>query len=472
MVDYLPDIYTSDESLQYYTNEFEDIFQESFQDVWENCVLESVKSIYNSMYLCLIVNVAFGLITSLGLPEILFHWLSAMCGVYILVITLQSTKTLMVIYLAYILTYLIIIVVITLHKRLNQTKPKEDIKRNTQIGFIASSSVVQYSLIIIFVLFEYILLDKEEWLEIRGIMMVFSMKLISLVTDQGMNDFPSFSEYCGYMFSNGNILFGPWISYENYMYQMKYPTRKNIFWVLAILRALFLAVFFLSVSNCWASYLISDNSNRLLLGYKEALSFRTSHYFICYLSEALILAAGWKDNDYHFDTETWTLSVTDPWQIEFPTALSIVVINWNKPMHAFFKKYIYRKWLPLGKFYAVFVTFLISSLFHGFEIKVSLVLISLGIFSYLQVLVRDYISQTFNMCVKIYPCKSCNHKIRPSSILCTLTKLIFSLLTVLDLIYLGVLMDQSTDEVGIYTKWNNLYFCSFWIMLINFLIVK
>ncbi|KAF7267147.1 hypothetical protein GWI33_019638 [Rhynchophorus ferrugineus] len=446
-MDFWPDIPTSDESLQYYFNDFdEDFFHETFNDIWENCVVESIKSIYNSLSITIYINLGFGLATSLGLPENIFHWLSALCGFYILIVTLQSAKGLAVIFISYLTIYVIIFVINTFHKRLKENKLKEYDRRNKYFHFVENSSIAQYSLIIFFVLFEYILLEKETWLEIRGIMMVFSMKLISIITDIDLQNFPSFSQYCGYMFSGSNILFGPWITYDYYLFLIKYPTKKNIYWLLGIVRALFLALFFLTVSNCWTSYFIPDDSNKLLLGYKEALSFRTSHYFICYLSEALMLAAGWKEKDHHFDEQYWKLSVTNPLNIELPSALSIVVINWNKPMHYFFKKYIYRKWLPLGKFYAIFLTFLISSLFHGFEIKISLVLLSLGIFSYLQILVREQVSQTFNICVKVYP--------------------------LLHLIFLGVLMDESTNEIGIYTKWSNLYFFSLWIMFINFLIVK
>lgn len=73
---------------------------------------------------------------------------------------------------------------------------------------------------------QYLVLDKDTWLEIRGVMMVFSMKLISTVTDLPPCEFPSFCQYLGYMFCGANVLFGPWISFEHYMTLVKYPTRK------------------------------------------------------------------------------------------------------------------------------------------------------------------------------------------------------------------------------------------------------
>lgn len=75
----------------------------------------------------------------------------------------------------------------------------------------------------------------------------------------------------------------------------------------------------------------------LLTSYKEAFSFRTSHYFISYLSETAMLAAGFKSLLIWNDGK-WNFTVSNPFVIEFPTALSIVVTNWNQPMHHFLKK--------------------------------------------------------------------------------------------------------------------------------------
>lgn len=128
--------------------------------------------------------------------------------------------------------------------------------------------------------------------------------------------------------------------------------------------------------------------------------------------------------------------------------------------------------MPLGKFYGILTTFIISSFLHGFEIKVSVVLITIGVFSYLQFAVRDHLAQAFDCCIRVYPCKDkCTHKYKRNNIICRLSLVVLSVLTVLHLIYLGVLMDPSTDEIGIYEKWNNLYFVSFWIMIVNILII-
>uniref|UniRef100_A0AAR5PWV8 Protein-serine O-palmitoleoyltransferase porcupine n=1 Tax=Dendroctonus ponderosae TaxID=77166 RepID=A0AAR5PWV8_DENPD len=445
-------------------------FETNLAELWENCILESIKSVFTSVYKGIVLNIIFGLLTSFGLPGILFHWLSTLLGVCMLFTTVQSSTGLIVVFVTFLSSFFIICFNKYVQSRW-ALKQQPEAKKTTR-SWLSCASCSQYGSIVLFVLCEYLLLEKETWLEIRGIMMVFSMKLTSLIADLPGPNLPGLSAYFGYMFCPGNILFGPWISFEHYMMQVNFPTRKNLHWLYGIIRALMCAVIFVTISNCWASYFISEDSNSFLLGYQEALSFRSSHYFVCYLSEAFMIAGGYKDFAYHFEEAYWKLSITNVWAIELPMSLAVVATNWNKPMHEYLKKYVYRLWLPSGKFRAVLLTFVTSSLFHGLELKVSTVLVCLGVFSYLQILVRDYISQAFDICVKVYPCKSCQHEIKRDSIVSKLTLLTFSLFTALHLVFLGVLMDESAAEVGIFQKWNDLYFCSLWIMFVNFLLVK
>lgn len=113
-----------------------------------------------------------------------------------------------------------------------------------------------------------------------------------------------------------------------------------------------------------------------------------------------------------------------------------------------------------------------SSFLHGFELKVSVVLISIGIFSYLQFAARDYFARAFNCCIRVYPCRDgCTHKYKRCTIIPGCFRLFFSVTNIIHLIYLGMLMDPSTDDIGIIKKWKNLYFISFWLMFVNVLIV-
>ncbi|KAJ8980574.1 hypothetical protein NQ317_018701 [Molorchus minor] len=449
--------FDSEESLDYLYDR-DEIYEETIFDIWDNCVVLSAISISYTLYKVILFNIIFGLIVSTGkISPTVFHILSGVNGLF-LIATLHSTKGKILILICFILSYFL------LHLGSNINK----------IKYLNHANAVKYQLVTSLVLCEYFLLEEEIWMEIRGIIMIFVMKIISLAEDidREITDFPTVFQYFGYTFSGCNIMFGPWISFQEYIFLYKHPSQKSRWWMYGIVRSLFFSMLSLMVSNCFANFFIPDSSNRWLVAYKEALSFRTSHYFICYLSEASMLAAGYKNQKIWNEPKQWRLVITEPIKIEFPTALTIVVAKWNRPMHEFLKKYVYKSWLPLGKFFAVLMTFVMSSFLHGFEIKISIVLIAIGIFSYLQFIVRDHLARTFNCCIKVHPCKShCVHKYKRNSLQCKICFIVFSFSTVLHLIYLGVLMDSSTDDKGVYEKWNNLYFVSFYIMAVNILII-
>ncbi|KAG5872959.1 hypothetical protein JTB14_022158 [Gonioctena quinquepunctata] len=457
----------SEESLQYFYDN-EEPYEETISDVWDHCIEPSITSISHLLYRIILVNLIFGTIVStIKLPQTVFHILSGISGIYLITI-LQSSEGKIVILLFFTQTYFLLHIGCYIQSKYDPL----DRYNVDKIRYLSNSNIVKYSLVTLLVLCQYLLLEKDTWMEIRGIVMIFSMKLISLADDidKGVTVFPTFPRYFGYIFCGSNIMFGPWISFQEYIVMYHHPTKKSFWWLVAIIQAVIISLIFLTISNCWSNYFIKDDTNRWFVAYREALSVRTSHYFICYLSEASMLAAGFKNYKIWYDPSKWRFVLTDPFKIEFPNALAIVVTNWNSPMHDFLKKYIYRSWLPLGKFYGILATFIASSFLHGFEIKVSVVLITIGVFSYLQFGVRDYFARAFNCCVRVYPCKSCTHKFKRNSVISRVFQLFFLLTTVVHLVFLGMIMDANTDEIGIYRKWKNLYFVSFWMMLFNLLI--
>lgn len=62
--------------------------------------------------------------------------------------------------------------------------------------------------------------------------------------------------------------------------------------------------------------------------YKQALEFRTGHYFISYMSTVFVVVCGYNSE----------ILVTLPIAIEWPQSLLNVVIYWNVPMHHWLKK--------------------------------------------------------------------------------------------------------------------------------------
>ena len=74
-----------------------------------------------------------------------------------------------------------------------------------------------------------------------GAQMVLAMKLISLAFDLdsgSVRDCPGLFHYGGYLFHVGSVLFGPWISFHDYMSAINQPS-ENIFVSLFCVTVLF-----------------------------------------------------------------------------------------------------------------------------------------------------------------------------------------------------------------------------------------
>ena len=76
------------------------------------------------------------------------------------------------------------------------------------------------------------------------------------------------------------------------------------------------------------------NSYRFFVVYRDALVFRTSHYFISYMSVATLLLSG---IEHRSNSNIVGYQVTRPLNIEFPRSLVSVVTHWNIPIHLWIK---------------------------------------------------------------------------------------------------------------------------------------
>ena len=73
-------------------------------------------------------------------------------------------------------------------------------------------------------------------------------------------------------------------------------------------------------STCWNPWLIPDHGWRWWLAYRDAMSFRASHYFVSFMSEASAVAAGFGAQTVAGRTQ-WHFAVTQPHNIEVPRSL-------------------------------------------------------------------------------------------------------------------------------------------------------
>eukprot|EP00058_Branchiostoma_floridae_P011771 XP_002597259.1 hypothetical protein BRAFLDRAFT_203459 [Branchiostoma floridae] len=355
---------------------------------------------------------------------------------------------------------------------------------------------------------ELFIVEATDWHKIRGAQMILAMKIISLGFDLDsgvVQATPSFLEYSGYCCFLGTSAFGPWISYNDYLQVLK-SRNLSLQWFVRGFMTTLQCLACLTVSTCLANWVIRHDINKngdnlvdnfvgglqeWVTAYRDALSFRFSHYFISYLSEMTCVASGvgvtekgttregeGTDQEEEEDVK-WDLRVARPYHIELPRSLVEVVTNWNRPMHHWLKTYVFKTAKPLGAFPAIILTYAASAILHGLNFQLAAVLLSLGFYSYIEHVLRQRLADIFSACILAKRCKpDCGHRNRPNWTGC-LTNLCFCLLAMFHLAYLGVMFDSSSDveEEG-YTmshtlqKWAQLDYASHWVAVGSFVFYK
>lgn len=124
-----------------------------------------------------------------------------------------------------------------------------------------------------------------------------------------------------------------------------------------------------------------------------------------------------------------------------------------------------------GIFAAISTTYIVSALLHGLNFQLAAVLLSLGFYTYIEYILRGNLSRLYNACILPNECRpNCSHEYKSRHPYVIVTNLMFGLITVLHLAYLGVMFEASTNiqEQGFswahtLAKWQALDFTSHWI---------
>uniref|UniRef100_A0A0K0EQT9 Protein-serine O-palmitoleoyltransferase porcupine n=1 Tax=Strongyloides stercoralis TaxID=6248 RepID=A0A0K0EQT9_STRER len=297
------------------------------------------------------------------------------------------------------------------------------------IKIFKSYPIIPFIITLIFTFSFQFYLKESMYSSIHGSLMIMSMKMISLTFENSINLFEVF----GYAFSPGTLLYGPFITIR--MYRLSYQTKffSNLF--IPILSSI-LSGLFLFLSHFILTDIDILNYNSLLINYKTAASFRYSHYFISYISLTLASLSG-----IPIDQVTSWLSV------EVPRSMMNVACYWNVPMHLFFHKYVFQKLRNYGKFTAVLITFAFSAMLHGFNFQLTAVLISIGINASIESKLRNRLSSRLNSCCKSREClENCNHQYKKYHFRTIIVNIVFLIVNIYHLIYLGAPFDDNTDD--------------------------
>ncbi|KAL1436488.1 hypothetical protein MTO96_049590 [Rhipicephalus appendiculatus] len=312
------------------------------------------------------------------------------------------------------------------------------------------------SLVAVFVIAcELWLVEPKSWHQVRGCQMVLCMKLVSLAIDMdhGRLATPSPSAMFGYLLHAGSAPFGPWIAYDAYARSLEPELLAGLgFW--SWLRAL-------GQSLVW------------LVAYRDALSFRFSHYFVTFLSEASAVASGVSNEG------SWALQLCSPLEVEFPRSLVQVVVHWNRAMHNWLKHYVFQVTRPhLGNLGSLLLTYATSALLHGLNFQLAAVLLSLALYSYAEYVLRQKLSQVYDACIGARPCRpECEkHKLQANHWGVRSANLALGLLAAFHLAYLGLMFDSEPQQEQGYSmqhtlgKWSELQFASHWVALATFVV--
>ncbi|XP_069966249.1 protein-serine O-palmitoleoyltransferase porcupine [Bactrocera oleae] len=475
--------YNYDEPLDYAEEEYDTILEEnlsinSWTNLCESCIIPSTMQII--WYMAVLIG--FSLLCRMGFvfcyhfpnkKEWLLHLISTSAGCGMLIVAV-GTNSFLIIFFA-IISYSIFHLV-------NLFSP---FRKNIGVIMVICTILTQLC-------FEQIWKRQIAWQMIKGSIMVVNMKIISIAFEMEQTVLksqrgiivPNVFSFFGYIFTPANLIVGPWVPYSSYLYSIRLnPTQKfrmrRVMWCGF---CCLLSLGFINLSNCIVPYLISDPRLIWVRIFRDALAVRCSHYFVSFLSQASISAGGLCLDKDDKPNKWLGYMITQPVYIEFPRSLSSVVRAWNIPMHKFLKEFIFRGIYKRFKshFVAIFVTYLVSSLLHGQYLKIYLALFSLAIFGFVESQLRKKISNVFNACVTAEPCrKPCRFKYCPSqgwrsdcAILVKLTNLLFSMVTIFHLAYIGAMMESIADEdndiADNLNVWSTVNFINHWIVLLTY----
>lgn len=335
---------------------------------------------------------------------------------------------------------------------------------------------------VVFLIFgESFVQNSELWHQIRGILLLLAMKVISISFDIDNKSikFPSILSYLSYCMHCGTLLFGPWISYEDFCSSITHPKRFSYSWFFNILKSLICSFACLLLSTCLLSYLFIDGAqpelpsvspfvaNHWMSSYQSAVSFHFSHFYICYLSQVTCMISGiGKMSDKN---AVWSnFVVVKPLSVVVPFSMLNLVVDWNIPMSKWLKKYVFNAYKHLGRTTAVLFTYCASAILHGLSFHLAAVLLSLSFLTYVEYTFRRKLSHLLKC-----PAIQSRPPVTDSKKRCypwwaVLFNIMWIVINVAHLAYLGSMFQSEDSEIAkqgyhmqhTLTKWRNLGFFS------------
>lgn len=439
--------------------EYDATAEETFADVCKGCIIQTTQQIQQYIIILLgcglVHRMLWELIKSVREIKMAYHFLSIGCGLLSLWLYVGPSTVYIVVNILNICSFVRILFAL---------------QRLRHKGLWSCTYIIFSQLL------AELLLKHDKFETIRGPQMVVSMKMISVAFEihDGRETF-QWIPIIGYLCSPSSLILGPWIPYKMYKEHNK-TSAKTVKQILNIIFYIVLSVLHLNLSNCLLPWLKQLwNGGLWYRTYLYALSVRCSHYFISYLSHATLLCNTWAHSS-HLAISSGPFRIVKPFEIEFPRSLSMAIRHWNIPMHVWLKSTIFQR-VRSSYVFAILLTYLVSCLVHGFNYLVYLILMSLGLFSYFENKLRRTLAQVFNACIEATPCRnSCKYKHCPRNsrlpwyttpcLVVRCVNFIFGLLSVVQLAYLGVMLNSNNSTAALVDNllvWSNMKFFGHWL---------
>ena len=338
--------------------------------------------------------------------------------------------------------------------------------------------------------------NPAMWNRIRGVLLLVAMKIISVAIDYEKKrcKLPSLIEYFGYCLHPGSIIYGPWVTLQEYKDSLERVRALSFSYVLCIMKSVVQLFLCLLLSDCVFSYLFIDQSNvfspsifpfvanNWMLSYESALSFHFSQYYVSYLATLTCLLSGIgaiKEPSGKLKTEdkseaktvknsqlVWSkFVITKPLSIEIPRSMLNVVVAWNIPMSKWLRVYVFDSSRYLGDFAAVIFTYAASAMLHGLSFHLAAILLSLGFYTYTEHSLRKKLSTIFQ-CPVIQARPKPSDVSGPIPLWAKLFNLLWVFINIMHLTYLGSMFQYEEENTGGFSlnytlsKWSQLGYVS------------
>lgn len=360
-------------------------------------------------------------------------------------------------------------------------KPKQPNKNESSVDLGLIQFIVMVQPILINEFMIHVQADMS-YAKHRGILMTMAMKYVTAHCCRSRSIQPNLA----YFLHPASCILGPWHELTLQDDEVIINKKKIFMDFLKQLRRYIITISMSFVINVFGNIVFLVNyQNTIYMPflchvYLTALEFRIGHYFACYLAMAHL--------QLWISPKSRKIKFCDILAVEImPRSLASLVGSWNIPMHEWLKKYVF---IPLNRtthirIVPILITYLVSCTLHGFKSPIWCALMSVGIFSFIEHLLRSKLADICSSCILTRSCKknetgSClkKHQNTTKSTFVLGVNFLFTLMVIFHLTYTSYVLNGNSegdsDHTSIYqvrAMWTELSFISHWINISFILLI-